>query len=126
MTAQAQQQAVEKALKERDWQFRRYRAAKRQQYEDLFARDDDGANLRKFQATLNHFGIEDADRMVEYVRCEARKWLATAARDIRLTAVEMISERCMRIRERAGLAPLDDPLPGDDDDVWRLCREAIL
>lgn len=122
----APQTAVDKALADRDRQWRRYRAAKRQQYEDLFARDDDGANLRKFQATLNHFGIEDADRMVDYVHREARKWLAAAALDIRLIAVEMISERCMRIREKAGMAPLDDPLPGDDNDVWRLCREAIL
>ena len=31
----------------------------------------------------------------------------------------------MRIRQAHGLLPLDDPLPGEDDDVWQMCKREL-
>ena len=122
MTA-AQQSATERALADRDRQFSLYRAAKRRQYEELFAIPAHGEKLKKFQATLNHFGADDADRMLEYVR--ASVWLHAAPKDFRHVALEMISQRIQRIRVRAGLPVFDDPMPGEDDDVFQLCKKAL-
>lgn len=116
---------AEKKVAEQSLLYRRYRAAKKEQFEELFGRDEDGANLRKFNASLGHFGTDDAERMIAYIRAECRKWLSSAPEDIRFVALQMVGHRITRIRQRAGLCEFDDPLPGEDDDVYRLCREAI-
>jgi hypothetical protein len=116
---------AEKAVKEQSLLYRRYRAAKKEQFEELFATPVHGPLLRKFNSTLGHFDIEDADRMVAFVRERTRVWLRAAPQDIRFAALQMVGHRITRIRQRAGLAPFDDPLPGEDPDVYQLCREAI-
>jgi hypothetical protein len=123
MIATAQQTATERALADRDRQFSLYRAAKRRQYEELFATPVHGERLRKFQATLNHFGTEDADRMLAFVQAQA--WLHAAPKDFRCTALEMIGARIRRIRVKAGMPVFDDPLPGEDDDVFQLCKQEL-
>jgi hypothetical protein len=111
-----QQQAAEQALRNRDRLYRNSRAAKRRQYEELFATAD-GEKLRKFRATLNRFGIDDGDKMVSYVT--GLVWLKMAHTDIRAAALEMIGHRIVRIRQ------LDDPLPDDEPDVFLLCKKAL-
>jgi hypothetical protein len=114
--------AVDKALEEKDRLYRRYRAAKRAQLEELFGQEP---RLKAFHATLGHFGIDDAERMINYVHTEAQKWLRAAPADTRFAALELVSYRIQRIRARAGLVPLDDPLPGEDDDLFRLCKKEL-
>lgn len=118
-----QQSATERALADRDRQWRLYRANKRRQYEALFAEPEHGEKLRKFRATLNHFGIEDADRLLAFV--QAQTWLCMAPKDFRHVALEMIDHRIQRIRVRAGMPVFSDPLPGEPNDVFRLCKEAL-
>jgi hypothetical protein len=117
--------AAEKALADRDRQWRRYRAAKKAQFEVLYESEPYGGRLRKFGATLHHFQIDHAERMVEFVQRDCRDWLRQAPSLIREAALELISRRCIRILERAGLDPLDDPLPGEEDDVFRVCRKEL-
>ena len=123
MTPQTLPTAAKKALADKDRQWRRYRAQKKAEIEQLLGNSE---HLRKFQATLNHFSIEDADRMVAYVQDECRKWLRTAPEDIRFAALQMVSHRVQRIRARAGLAVFDDPLEGEPDDVFRLCKRELM
>lgn len=119
------QTAAEKALAERDRIARLANAAKRRELARLYADDQWGERLRKFGATLNHFGIEHSDEMIAYVGREAR-WLRHEAPDeIRHAALHLIGERIQRIRARAGLVPFDDPLPDEDPDVFQLCKQAI-
>jgi len=118
----AQQERVEQAIEDRDRLYRRYRASKKAEYEQLFTIPTHGPLLRKFNATLGHFGIKDGDRMIAFWRAECRKWVRDAPEDIKLAALQMIGHRIMRIRQRAGLAPFDDPLPGEEDDIWQKCR----
>ncbi len=118
----AQQSATDKALADRDKLLRHANAAKRQRYEELFVREP---MLRKFQATLNHFDIGDADRMVAYVVKSNSAWLRNTDDSIRYTALEMISHRIQRMRVRTGLPVFDDPLPGEADDVFQLCKKAL-
>lgn len=113
---------TEKAVQDRELLYRRYRATKEAELAELYADPQWGETLRKFVATLKHFGPEHADRMVEYVTSHK---LTQAPADIRAAALQQCSYRITRIRQRAGLAPFDDPLPGDDDDVFRLCKKAL-
>jgi hypothetical protein len=117
--------AAERALKERDQQYRLYRAAKRQQYEELFADPVHGERLRKFQATLNHFGPGDAKAMIAFVADSNYAWLRNAPPDIRHAALEMIDSRIQRIRIRAGLPVFDDPMPHQPDDVFQICKKEL-
>lgn len=119
----ARQSATERALADRDRQFSLYRAAKRRQYQELFAVPVHGEQLRKFQATLNHFGIDDADRMLAFVR--AQTWLHAAQADFRHAALEMISARIQRVRVRAGMPVFDDPLPGTKESVFQKCKREL-
>ena len=121
----AQQQAADKALADRDRLYRRYRAAKREQYAELFADPVHGDRLRKFSATLGHFSIEDGDRMVAYWKEQCARWLNAAPGDMQLAALQMLDERCIRLREKAGLPAFDDALPGEELTVFQQCREAV-
>ena len=39
--------------------------------------------------------------------------------------VQLVDERIQRIRMNAGLLPMDDPLPEQDDDVWQLAKREL-
>ena len=121
----ARQARVEQAIEDRDRLYRRYRAAKKVEHEELFGIPVHGPLLRKFNATLGHFGIEDAERLIAYVRDVNYTWLRNAPENIRFAALQMIGYRIVRIRQRAGLVPFDDPLPGEESDAYRLCRQEI-
>jgi hypothetical protein len=116
---------AERALADRNKVFARYRAAKRRQYEDLFADPVHGEQLRKFQATLNHFGLSDVERMIAFVADSNYAWLRNAHADIRHAALEMVDTRIQRARVRAGAPVFDDPLPGEPDDVFQTCKRKL-
>lgn len=116
--------AADKALEARDRLYRRYRAIKKAEFERLCADPQWGERLRKFAATLNQFGIDDADQMIAYVRREAA-WLCQAPDDIRFAAMQAIDHRIVRIRQRQGLAPFDDPLPGEPAGLFQQCKREL-
>jgi hypothetical protein len=121
----AARSATDKRLEDAARQYRLYRAAKRRQYEDLFADPVHGEPLRKFRATLNHFGPNDAERMIAFVADSNYAWLRNTAPDIRHAALELVDARIQRIRIRAGMAVFDDPLPGEPDDVFQACKRTL-
>jgi hypothetical protein len=121
----AQQQAAEKALRDRERLYRNYRASKKRQYEELFAIPVHGKLLWQFNARLRAFGIKDPEQMVKYVQRESLAWLKWAPEDIRAAALEMVGYRIVRIRARAGLVPFDDPLPDEEPDVFQLCKREL-
>lgn len=117
--------AAEKALAEKDRLLRQANAQKRRELANLYADEQWGERLRKFGATLNHFGIEHSDEMVAYVHREARWLRHEAPDDIRHMALHLVGERIQRIRARAGLVPFDDPLPGEEPDTFLLCKAEL-
>jgi hypothetical protein len=121
----AQQTAADKALEDRDRLYRRYRVIKKAEFERLCADPIWGERLRKFVVTLKDFGADDADRMIMFVQYQGDMWLRSAPDDIRFAALQAIDRRIIRIRQRAGLAPFDDALPGEEDDVFQICKKAL-
>jgi hypothetical protein len=63
--------------------------------------------------------------MLTYVREAARGWLTTAPPEIRAEALSLVGEQIIAIRLRAGLNPFDDPLPGEDPDLFQLCKQEL-
>ena len=112
--------------KERAELSRLYRAEKKREREELFADPINGDNFRRFVATLNHFGPEHAERMVEYVRSQCELWIECASEDMRAAVLGAIGERIIKIREKMGMAPFDDALPDEPDDVWQICRGILI
>lgn len=117
--------AAEKAVKERERAARIYRAARKAELKQLFNSGEDGKRLWRLHATLGHFGIEDAARMKEYVQQEVDSWLGDAPKDIRYEALRLIDQRIIRIRQRAGLLPFDDPLPGEPDKAFQTIKKML-
>lgn len=117
--------AAEKAVKERDLQFRQYQRIKKAEYATLFAMPVYGERLRKFHSTLGHFGLTDPPKLLAYVRRELFEWLAEAPLEIRAAALHLIGTRITRLRIRAGKAPFDDPPWGPANDPFRVCKREL-
>lgn len=116
---------AEKAIAERDRLARQYRAMRKAELKQLFNSEPHGRQLWKLHATLGHFSINDAARMKEYILREVDSWLGAAPKDIRYEALRIIDTRIIRIRQRAGLLPFDDPLPGEPDRVFQTIKKML-
>ena len=84
-----------------------------------------GAELQAFANQLTRYTLSDAAAMLTYVREAARGWLTTAPPEIRAEALSLVGEQIIAIRLRAGLNPFDDPLPGEDPDLFQLCKQEL-
>ena len=122
----AEQGAADKALEERAILYRRYRASRTAYRDTLVKTHPCGPDLAAFTAQLRRYTqLVDAMAMLAYVREMARGWLTSAPPEIRTEALSLINERIIAIRMRAGLAPFDDPLPGEADDVFQRCKQEL-
>lgn len=117
--------AAEKAIAERDRAARIYRAARKAELKRLFNSEPYGKQLWRLHATISHYGITDAAAMKEYVQREVDSWLGDAPHDIRYEALRLIDNRIVRIRQRAGLIPFDDPLPGEPDKAFQSIKKML-
>jgi hypothetical protein len=116
---------ADKAIRERDRLWARYRAARRDHRRRLYQQPD-GVHLHSFALQIGRYGISDAGPFLAYVREQARGWLATTEPEMRQEALALVSERIQRVRVAAGMPPFDDPLPGEDEDLWQACRRELL
>src|SRR5262245_13622111 len=76
--------------------------------------------MGRLMAQLKDLG--SARALVEFIT--AQDWSALDA-DTRLTALHQINNAVMRHRERAGLAPIDDALPGEPLNAFQMIRAII-
>jgi hypothetical protein len=91
----------------------------------LFNSEPHGRHLWKLHATLGHYGMTDAAAMKEYVQREVDTWLGAAPHDIRFEALRLIDNRIIRIRQRAGLVPFDDPLPDEPNRAFQSIKKIL-
>ena len=121
-----EQDETDKALEERALLYRRYQAARKAHRDALYKTHPCGPDLAGFAARLRGFTqLTDAAAMLAYVSEATRSWLSIAPPEIRAEALSLVSEHIIRIRTQAGLAPFDDPLPGQADDVFRLIKREL-
>ena len=117
--------ALDRALAERAELESLYKYAKRKEKRGLYADPVYGKTLQNFVAALNKFGPDEGDRMVEFVKAEQRNWLHAAPYEFRCAALTACSEKQMRVRIKQGLPALDDPLPGQPDNVFFSCKRVL-
>ena len=86
-----------------------YHARRRQELDDALA-GADGAKLQALIEQLDALTLEKIPQLSEFVR--AHGWHTAAAATL-FIARRLAGESIMKLREKNGLAPFDDPLPGD-------------
>ena len=113
-TAKAEREAAE-----RDDLFRAWKKWRSERLEKLLT-GPHGTAARELVAFLQAMTLDDGARLVEFVRTAG--WERTDA-DMKFEVLSLISLASIALRERAGLAPLDDPLPDEKPNAFLIIRE---
>jgi hypothetical protein len=96
--------------------LRTWRNWHREQLEEALA-GVHGAVMAGLMAELK--ALRSARALVDFIA--AQDWAAVDA-ETRLIALHEISTAICKLRERAGLPPLDDPLPGQPNNAYRIIK----
>ena len=67
--------------------------------------------------------LREARGLLNFI--EAQNWASIDA-ETRLVALHEISIAITRLRERNGLAPIDDPLPGQPENLFRRIKQTLF
>jgi hypothetical protein len=109
---------LEKKMQEKQRLSRAYRIWKREWRTSVLEIEPRLADFLRYLRTIKP---ADAGELVDALRTS---WLVTAARDVRLFALELISRHCDRINRRMGFEALDDPMPPETS-LYFECREML-
>ena len=112
-------QAAEKALAERDDLFHLWKKWRRERLEALLSGPHSDA-ARALVTFLQGMTLDDGARLVEFVR--TADWARTDA-DTKFEVLSLINAAVTALRERAKLAPIDDPLPHQESSAFLIIRE---
>jgi hypothetical protein len=115
------ERAREKALAERDAQFQIWQRAHREQLDAALA-GPHGAKLAALLGFLEGLTLAAVPRTLERVRADA--WAAADA-DTRFLVLCLINAAIVRLRERAGLEPFDDPMLDQPPDPMLVLRGVL-
>jgi hypothetical protein len=63
--------------------------------------------------------LRSARELVDFIN--AQNWEAVDA-DTRLIALHEINQAIMKLREKSGMEPISDPLPGQPDNTFRIIK----
>jgi hypothetical protein len=113
--------AKEKALAERDTQFRHWKREHRQELDAALAGPHGGA-LARLVAFLDTMTMESGQALIERIRVD--NWPA-ADDATRFLVLRLASAAIVRLRERNGLPPFDDPLFDQPPNVFLILRELL-
>jgi hypothetical protein len=115
----AQAKALEKQLEEQKQLLTR--REQKERHEALLAGPYADAAHELF-VLLDRLTFADSGRLIELVR--SGPWTGADA-DTRHTVLSACDWAIIRVRERAGLAPFDDPLPGAPDNAFLVLRTML-
>jgi hypothetical protein len=108
--------AKEQELNDRATLLRAWRRWRREQLEDALA-GMHGAVLERLMTQLKD--LRSARELVDFIA--AQDWAAVDY-DTRLTALHEINDAIAALREHSGLTPIDDPLPGQPENAFRIIK----
>jgi hypothetical protein len=124
--AKARQRAAEKraetrerdkALEERDRQARMWRAWRRAKIEELLA-GPYGTDVKALVDFLEQ--LSSASELIEFIKCGP--W-HNADSNTRFVVLGLVDLAIVEVREKRGLPPFDDPLPGEPPNAFLTIRE---
>jgi hypothetical protein len=99
---------------------RAYRAWHRKQLEEALI-GVHGDVLVQLMIQLKN--LREARGLLNFI--EAQDWASIDA-ETRFIALHEINSAITRLRERAGMAPIDDPLPGERNSLFRRIKHALF
>jgi hypothetical protein len=117
----AENRAARKALDERDQQVRAWRHWHREKLDEALA-GPHGRMLGWLLRFLESMTLQSAPALIELLRSE--DW-QSADDDTRFAALHAIDGAIMALRERHGLPPMDDALPGEPLTAFQIIRELL-
>jgi hypothetical protein len=101
------QQDQEKKRADDAWLMRAWAQWHQEQLDEALA-GVDGAIVAELMVVLDQLELNSAAVLLDFM--QRTEW-SSVDYATRLTALHQINERIGRLRENAGLAPIDDPLP---------------
>jgi hypothetical protein len=114
----AQQRAVSKVQAENAKLSKLWHVWRREQRDKLFA-GPYGQEARTLLAFLQTMTFSSAAKLLEMV--DAGPW-READRDAQFEVLRMIDDAIIALREKHGLPPFSDPMPGEADNAFLLVR----
>jgi hypothetical protein len=78
-----------------------------------------GATIVELLALLDQLELSSAAVLLDFMRPSDCDY------DTRLTVLHQINQTITRLRERNGMAAIDDPLPGQPDNVYRRIKQNV-
>jgi hypothetical protein len=101
---------------------RAYKQWQREQLAEALA-GAHGAVVAELMALLDRMELNSAAVLLNAVQ---RTVWSEISYNTRLTVLHQINATITRVRERAGMAPIDDPLPGERDSLFRRIKHALF
>ena len=109
--------AKDKELADRAYLLRAWRRHHRDQLKEALA-GMHGAVMARLMEELKD--LREARKLVNFI--SAQNWEVIDA-ETRLIALHEINQAIMKLRERHGMEPFDDPLPGQSDNASRIIKQ---
>jgi hypothetical protein len=114
--------AAEKEQRDQSAQFARYKKAKRAEVIELLS-SEHGPQFRALISFLQRLTLDSGlDDILANLRTG---WIERLDDRQRLVVLGTIATRIAKVRELQGMAPFDDPLPGDPPNLFLQAREII-
>jgi hypothetical protein len=82
-----------------------------------------GATVAELMSLLDRLELNSAAALLA---CVQRIDWSAISYDVRFTLLHQINQTIARLRERNGMAAIDDPLPGQPDNVFRRIKQMLF
>ena len=113
----------EQKLADQSKQMRSYRAWRKAEYDAMAKHPIYFSQWNEFTHRVLELTPDNANEFVGYVA--KQRWLLEAEISIRRLALSFLANRLIRMRLEQGLAPLDDSLPGEPDNLFITVRTLL-
>lgn len=111
---------MEQAQRDKGELLANYKRAKKAEHQAMLD-SEHGAAYGRMMAIVKRL----PDSAPELVGHLSKGWIDALSRDQKHTVLSMISAKIIRVRELDGRSPFDDPLMGEPDNLFLICRKLI-
>jgi hypothetical protein len=121
MTPEWHSAALEKELDDRAQLLRSWRRWHAEQLEEALA-GPHGGIIGQLVKRLRRLDLRSRPELLQFI--EKQDWRSIDY-EVRLVALHQINTAITRLRERHGLSPFDDGLPGERENMFRTIRGVV-
>jgi hypothetical protein len=115
--------AAEKKLEENEELSRQYRRYRREMI-DAMLDGPFGWDVRNVRGFLKKMGPGDAEMLVTFIQLQS-PWIKSMPIDHQYVLLKLIGNGIARVRERSGLCPYDDGVPGEPPKAFEQIKQIL-